>query len=278
MVDKDWKTMNAREYKNFSKDSLKNKSIEELIVLGSKDRCTVDRGVVDKPLIIRGISQSKHIHQCMQNNRDFYYTDTGYLANHIGSGNPTGVKIWHRIVKNDLQHHVLRSCPPDRWQTLVKQDKRLEWHGWKNYASKILLVVPNPKSCVHYGIDIDVWKNKTIEDIKKYSDLPIEIRYKGSRRERNNGYTIYDAFDSGTYATVTLNSIAALESVLYGIPAFVSVPCAASPLASMDLSQLANPFRPSTDLILQQCYSLAYGQFNLQEIYDGTAWKLLQKF
>ena len=161
----------------------------------------------------------------------------------------------------------MRSCPPDRWQTLVQQDKRLEWKGWKNHAKKILLVVPNRKSCLYYGIDIEVWKNKTIEDIKKYSDLPIEIRYKGSRRERNNGYTIYDAFDSGTYATVTFNSIAALESVLYGIPAFVSVPCAASPLASMDLSQLANPFRPSTDLILQQCHSLAYGQFTLQEMW-----------
>ena len=100
--------MNPREYKNFTKDILKNKSIEELIVLGSKDRCTIDRGVLDKPLIIRGISQGKHIHRCMQNNRDFYYTDTGYLANYIGPGNLTGVKIWHRIVKNDLQHHVLR--------------------------------------------------------------------------------------------------------------------------------------------------------------------------
>ena len=270
--------MNPREYKNFSKDILKNKSIEELIMLGSNNRCTIDRNELDKPLLIRGIAGTKHIKLCRQHQREFYYTDTGYLANHIGPGNPTGVKLWHRIVKNDLQHHVVRSCPPDRWQTLVKQDKRLEWRGWKNYANKILLVVPNPKSCLHYGTDIEVWKNKTIEDIKKYSELPIEIRYKGSRRERNNGYTIYDAFDSGTYATVTLNSIAALESVLYGIPAFVSVPCAASPLASTDLSQLANPFKPSTDLILQQCHSLAYGQFNLQEIYDGTAWKLLQKF
>ena len=272
------KVMAQREYKNFYKDVLKTNSIEELLVIGSNGFCTTDLSLLTKPLVVRGVADRKHIKLCMQHQREFYYTDTGYLANHIGPGNPTGVKLWHRIVKNDLQHHVVRSCPPDRWQTLVKQDKRLEWRGWKNHAKKILLVVPNRKSCLYYGIDIEVWKNKTIEDIKKYSDLPIEIRYKGSRRERNNGYTIYDAFDSGTYATVTLNSIAALESVLYGIPAFVSVPCAASPLASTDLSQLANPFRPSTDLIMQQCHSLAYGQFSLQEIYDGTAWKLLQKF
>jgi hypothetical protein len=160
----------------------------------------------------------------------------------------------------------------------LEQDKRLEWQGWKNYNNKILLVMPNPKSCQHYGIDIETWKDKTITEIKKFSDLPIEIRYKTSRRERNNGYTIYDAFDSGVYATVAFNSIAALESVLYGIPAFVSVPCAASPLTSTDLSQLRNPFKPDLNLILQQCYSLAYGQFTLDEMYDGTAWKILQRY
>lgn len=277
-MNKDPIAMNPREYKNFSKDILKNKSIEELIVLGSNNRCTVDRNVLDKPLIIRGIAGTKHIKLCRQHQREFYYTDTGYLANHIGPGNPTGVKLWHRIVKNSLQHHTIRECPPDRWQTLLAQDKRLEWRGWKNYDKKILLVVPNAKSCVHYGIDIETWKNTTVDEIKKFSNLPIEIRYKASRRERNNGYTIYDAFDSGVYATVTFNSIAALESVLYGIPAFVSVPCAASPLASTDLSQLANPVKPDIDLILKQCYSLAYGQFTLEEMYNGTAWKLLQKF
>ena len=270
--------MNPREYKNFTKDVLKSKSIEDIIVTGSKDICTTDPAVIDKPLVIRGISGGKFMHRCMQNNRDFYYTDTGYLANYIGPGNPTGIKLWHRVVKNSLQHHTIRECPPDRWQTLLTQDKRLEWRGWKNYDKKILLVVPNAKSCKYYGVDIETWKNTTVNEIKKFSNLPIEIRYKASRRERNNGYTIYNAFDSGVYATVTFNSIAALESVLYGIPAFISVPCAASPLASTDLSQLANPVKPDIDLILKQCYSLAYGQFTLEEMYDGTAWKILQKF
>ena len=107
------------------KDVLKNLPIEDVIVIGSKDRCTTDRAAIDKPLVIRGITQGKHIRQCMQDNRDFYYTDTGYLANYIGPGNPTGVKLWHRIVKNSLQHHTIRECPPDRWQTLLAQDLSL---------------------------------------------------------------------------------------------------------------------------------------------------------
>ena len=73
------------------------------------------------------------------------------------------------------------------------------------------------------------------------------------------------------------NSIAALESVTYGIPSFITVPCAASPLALTDLSKLSTPFYPDESLIQQQCASLAYGQFTGEEIANGTAWKLLNK-
>ena len=94
----------------------------------------------------------------------------------------------------------------------------------------------------------------------------------------NFEYSIYDAFESGVYATVAMNSMAALESVLYGVPAFVSVPCAASPLASTDLSQLSNPYKPETDKILQHCYSLAYGQYTFDEVEQGRAYKLVEKY
>jgi hypothetical protein len=31
------------------------------------------------------------------------------------------------------------------------------------------------------------------------------------------------------------------------------------------------------DLILKQCRTLAYGQFRIDEILDGTAWKILNE-
>jgi hypothetical protein len=172
---------------------------------------------------------------------------------------------------------VAQDVPPDRWHNLLKQDPRLQWHGWKNHNEKILLVLPNPKACRYYDIDCDAWVSETTEKIKTYCDLPIEVRVKGARSERNHGYSIYSAFDSGVYATVSFNSIASLESVLYGIPAFVSVPCAASPLASTDLSMLKNPHRPLQETILKQCQTLAYGQFTQEEIANGSAWKILNE-
>lgn len=249
-------------------------SIEESLVKGSNNLCTVDTTDTSKPLVVRGVIKKNHVDECIKINRDFYYIDTGYVGNFPSPGNPGGKKVWHRVVKNENQHSILRNVPADRWNHLLKQDPRLEWKGWKDYNKKILLVLPNPKACKYYNLDYDTWVAETTEKIKTYSDLPIEVRVKGARSERNKGYTIYDAFESGVYATVAMNSIAALESVLYGIPAFVSVPCAAGPLASTDLSQLKNPFKPDLETIKKQSHNIAYGQFTMEEILNGTAWKI----
>ena len=256
---------------------MKELSLEQSLIKGSNEFCTVDINETAKPMVVRGVTSKSEIVECQKNNRDFYYIDTGYIGNFPSLGNTSGKKIWHRIVKNDLQHIIPKDLPNDRWEQLIKQDPRLGWQGWKSHNQKILLVLPNPKACRYYDIDCDQWIAETTEKIKTYSNLPIEVRVKGARSERNHGYSIYNAFDTGVYATVSFNSIASLESVLYGIPAFVSVPCAASPLASTDLSQLKNPYKPEIDLIIKQCRTLAYGQFREEEILNGTAWKILNE-
>lgn len=253
-------------------------SLEETLVQGSNNKCTIDTKDNSKPLVVRGVIKKDHVDKCIANGRDFYYIDTGYFGNFPSIGNPGGKKIFHRVVKNENQHSVVREVPDDRWKELIEIDPKLKWQGWKNYKKKILLVMPNPKACRYYNVDFDTWVDDTKKSIAKYSDLPVEIRIKGSRAYRNREYSIYDAFDSGVYATVAFNSIAAVESVLYGIPAFVSVPCAATPLASSDLSTLKNPFKPSEELIYKQACSLAYGQFTIDEIENGQAWKISQKY
>ena len=238
------------------------------------------------PPIFRGVVKRKYIQQHWQDKKDFYYMDTGYFGNFISPGNPGGKKLFHRIVKNDLQKHWLEKYPIDRWQEICKIDPRYQWKGWKKKGNKILIIVPNRKSCVFYGYeegkaeDRDeskpTWLMNTIETIKKHTDMEIVIREKGSRSARQH-HSIFDALDEDIFATVTFNSIAALESVIYGIPSFITVPCAASPLALTDLSQIAKPFYPEELLVQQHCASLAYGQFTEDEISNGTAWKILNQ-
>jgi hypothetical protein len=252
-----------------------DQNILESFSSSSQGQLTTNFDDKSKPFVVRGVVKRKEIKECEKENRDYYYIDTGYVGNFPSRGNSSGKKIWHRVVKNDVQHTKVEDRPNDRWNILTSQDPRLIWSGWKNYNQKILLVLPNPKATNFYGFDCDTWIKETTEKIKTYSDLPIEVRSKGSRSYRNQEYSIYDAFNSGVYATVAFNSIAALESVLYGIPAFVSVPCAATPLASTDLSMLKNPFRPEVNVIQKQCHTIAYGQFSVGEISNGTAYKIL---
>ena len=47
------------------------------------------------PVIFRGMAKSDLIKQCVDNNIDFYYIDTGYFN--------TQKKIWHRFTKNNFQ-------------------------------------------------------------------------------------------------------------------------------------------------------------------------------
>jgi hypothetical protein len=254
----------------------KIKSIEEMIMHGSNNQYTVDFNDKSKPYIARGVVKRKEIYQCIKEGRDFYYTDTGYFGNFTSKGNPSGKKRFIRIVKNELQKSTIEDWPSDRWDNLVKDDNRLVWPGWKKTGDKILLVVPNPKSCNYFGFDFDQWKTNTINEIKKYTNKPIIVRTKGSRGERHHN-SIYDALDDGIFTTVTFNSIAAIESIAYGIPAFVSVPCAASPLALTDLSKINEPYYPNDNLVKKQCYNLAYGQFTLDEVINGVAYNILQR-
>jgi len=256
---------------------MKEKSIEELFVEGSGNRCTIDITDISKPLVVRGVTSKSEIEDCKKIGRDFYYIDTGYFGNFPGPSNPSGKKIWHRVVKNENQITKIQDVSDDRWKQLLDKNPVLQWNGWKRFNKKILLVMPNPKACRYYDVDYDQWESETILAIKQSTDLPIEIRIKGSRSERNHGYTIYDAFNSGVAATVSLNSIASLESVLFGIPSFISVPCAATPVASTDLKTISSPAYPSEEILYKHCSSLAYGQFTLKEIASGFAWNIVKQ-
>jgi len=236
--------------------------------------------------VYSGITKRKHIQQNWRDKKDFYYLDTGYFGNFISPGNPGGRKLFHRVVKNDLQKHWLENCPGDRWKEICKIDPRYQWTGWKmgrRSGNKILIIVPNRKSCIFYGYDTDPyvngerpWLMKTIETIKNHTDMEIVVREKGSRSARQH-HSIFDALDQGVFATVAFNSIAAIESIAYGIPAFVTVPCAASPLALTDLSKISTPLYLDETVVQQHCASLAYGQFTVEEIIHGTAQKLLTR-
>jgi hypothetical protein len=164
--------------------------------------------------------------------------------------------------------------PDDRWQDLVKFNPGLTYQGWRRTGSKILVVLSTEKPFQYYGHDRETWLKKVVRSLKKHTDREIVFREKASRGERTND-TIYDALDDDVYALVTYNSIAAVEAIQAGIPAFALAPTAADPVGNKDLSNIENPNMPDEEVIQKWLHSIAYSQFSLDEIISGRAWNLV---
>ena len=222
----------------------------------------------NNPILIRSMGKRKLIHWCWKNKHPFYYMDSGYVGNYKSKQNPYGWKLWHRIVKDDVQHNTIIDRPDDRW-------KRLDVNIVPRKQGKhVLLVTPSEKPCKFYGIDRDTWVEETIQTIKKYTDRPIVVRDKAPRQQRIVT-TIYDDLKD-CHALVTYQSIAAVESVLYGVPAFTTAPTAADPVCDKDLSLIDQPTVQDKDKIYKWACHLAYGQFHNDEMKNGTAYKILK--
>jgi len=224
-------------------------------------------------LVLRGILKHKIMKQCLADGNNFYYMDSGYVGNNVGTFNSQGIKHYHRIVLNDLQHRVIRPKPSDRWDMLgVKIHPRRS-------GCKIIVAAPDEKPCKYYGIDQQQWIADTVAEIKKNTDRPVEVRERAAKRtDRVLNQPLRQVLEQDVHALVTFNSIAAVESILAGVPAFVMAPShVAEPVANRDLSKIEDPFYPDNDLLMAWCHSMAYGQYHVRELKNGTAFQMMQE-
>ena len=226
-------------------------------------------------IVLRGILKKKIIHKCWEDQRNFYYMDTGYFGNERNAENPNGWKIWHRIVKNDLQHSEIIARPDDRFRQFNKK-----FLPWKKDGRKILIAAPDEKPCKFYGITKEEWVQQTIAAIKQHTDRPVEVRERAAKRiDRISTDTLQSALDNDVFALVTFNSVAAVESVFHGIPVFTLAPTnAASPVAKQDLTKIENPYYADSDKLYAWACHLAYGQFHISELKSGRAKQYLEEW
>ena len=224
---------------------------------------------INVPVIIRGNSKSKvrAINTCIERGLTWYNIDTGYLGNgHL--------KHYHRISKGAYQNiEPILDRPSDRLDKIkYKINKR------KKRGSRILVCPPSQKVMSIYGLTVDDWLTATTTEIKKHSNREIVVRVKDqNRKSRIANDPIQVAFDDDVFCVVTYNSIAALEAVMHGLPAFTLGPNAAEPLCNTNLADLERPYFPDKNEVEQVLQHLSYCQFTEAEYKDGTAWRILNE-
>ena len=251
-------------------------SLPDIVVADNTVSVKSLRGVPG-PYVVRAMASQKFMQSAVENKQDYIFLENGYFGNYKNLTNLKSKKIWHRICVNEMQQEAILQVPDDRWNRLVQFDSKLKWTGWKKSGSKILVVMPSQKPCQYYNQDPAEWKAQTIATIKQHTDREIVIREKGSRTERTQKQTIYEALDDDIFCMVTYQSIAAVEAVAYGIPVFTLAPSAAKQVSLQDLSLIETPYYPDEGLVRQWCNSLAYGQFTLEEMLYGDAWCMVME-
>ena len=245
-------------------------------------------GTDKRPCVFRGLGKSPRIKECIKQNIDYMYIDTGYFGN-------IRTKKWHRVAYNNLQtlnHLPIKEVEQRLTDNLSRNDIRY-WlvdrfnkaHGvahdnWKPYKTKrgktILIVPPSQKVFNHFGGDAKEFTDKLVEEIKLYTDRPIEIRPKVGRDKRVN-YTVQDQLKSGKYhCLVTYNSIASLEAITIGMPAVVTGPNAGSYLSEKDLKNIDNPYYPDTKVIRDHIYYLTNCQIHADEFKSPVAFNVME--
>ena len=241
------------------------------------------------PCVFRGITRMPTIKQCVDNNIDFYYIDTGYMGCYP-------VKKWQRFTKNNLQTLDHLNYKQLDFLTdvkvLKKRFKDITNIDYDNYKPKrpvegesILIIPPSLntirglKVMKHMDFDQEHYINFISKEIRKYTDKKIIVRQKPNRKERTlNGKTLPSQLKKDkVHCLVAYNSIAAFEAIQEGYPAVTLGPNCANFLADNELKNLEKPYFADDDKIREHSLYLSACQFNIEEFKSGYAMKQVEQ-
>lgn len=188
------------------------------------------------------------------------------------------------------EHAPIGDLPSDRWEALD-----FDLKPWREKGEYILIAHQNILFAAD-GTDRANWFINTIRKLSEITDMKMIIRPhpKLQIKERlpktfvkkivsdagiPNGRLVLSentlAEDlKGTWALVTYDSAAAVDSVLHGVPAICGGKSMASSVASDQLESVLSPPTPDRK---NWCDWLAYSQWTVKELSSGKPWSLLME-
>lgn len=185
---------------------------------------------------------------------------------------------------------------PKRWEKISK-DLNITLKPWRKSGNHILVCLQRNGGWSMKGQDTWTWLNKTIEQIRRYSDRPIIVRgHPGDAKSKraikfkkyptiNFDNVHFSDVDNRTltqdlqncWATVVYNSSPSVASTIEGVPVFVNDPtdCQAGDVSNTELSAIESP-----DIFDRQSWieKIAMCHWNFQELKDGTCWKHMRQY
>jgi hypothetical protein len=187
--------------------------------------------------------------------RPFWYIDNGYWK--PGRGGPHG---YYRVTYRGMAPVFLKDSAIDRAQSM-----NARMMPWRRSGRHILFALPGREYGSAIGLNMADWIIRSRRHLAGRTSRPIKERDKWCPRPLE-----HDLRDC--WAVVTHSSNVAVDAVIAGIPVFVESGSPAAPVGNLSLDALETPVMPDRDAWWS---SLMSQQFTLQEMRDGTAYKLL---
>jgi hypothetical protein len=177
-----------------------------------------------------------------------------------------------------------------RWRQ-ISRDLGIQLKDWRTNGNHILICTQRNGGWSMKGLNVSQWLEKTVDEIKKYSNRPIVVRghpgdktaatYLKSKPGRytvsTNEHILQDFVNA--WAVVTYNSTPGVAASIEGIPAFVtdSVPqtSQAYPVSNYTLSNIENPELKERQQWIEK---LAMCHWKFEELNNGSAWQHIKTF
>jgi hypothetical protein len=218
----------------------------------SQEDCLLRNTVGNENIIVEKIDR----------NLPFWFIDSGY-TNFIEPN-----KKWHRLVRNHLHFNKSFVAPADRLKIFPSFPK-----PWRKEGSKILIVEPGEFAASIMHVEAKSWGQQVAEELRKYTDRPIEFRTKTNKKTRTSLYQ--QLLNGDYYCSVSINSNSAVESIWAGVPAITLNKHVSNPVTRSNLSDINNLYYgPLGDWLAW----LSYCQFTFDELMDGTALDIIRRY
>jgi hypothetical protein len=216
------------------------------------------------PMICSGITNTEPMQQAQKHSLDFWYIDTGYLG-------LVKRKTHLRVCKNSIHASSdMIARPRDRLDQLQIDTTKI------HRGNDILIVPPDYKQAMHFGIDADAWLRDTTDMIKNLTDRNIRVRTRpASRTTRMTHDSLVDTLADNVNVMVTFVSNSGVEAVLHDIPVISLGPSACVSVCPTALDDIDSV--PDIDSDLKEIWMrhLSYSQFTELEMSTGLAWNIL---
>lgn len=228
---------------------------------------------LDTPVAVWGCLRGTEavIDEAGQKEQDWYFFDHAYVMNE--SKHMPNFKLKdrvYRVTKNAQLINEIDELSDDDYKRIEKYEEHVQLEPWKKDGKYILVF--EPSDFAKRWWEVPNWTEDTVQLLKDNTDLEIRIRKK-------NSLVSFESEVKGAKAVVSLQSAAAIQAHIWGIPGYCAEMSAAYPVShSLEMIQKGlDSIQYIPDDIRQKWLnSILANQYTMTEIADGTCYNRLK--